>query len=147
MDVIQIHKALTTIWPGGIPREGFVALAGMIKALVDKNATTSGNSPMSMQTKMEQALAIARIPDSEPPTKTQKRGARSAPPKVLVRIKSYLRSVGAKTQADIAKNLKLGLWTVKRAIWQLQREGEITRHETVQGPHLYQIAPTLPLGL
>lgn len=35
MDVIAIHEALVTIWPDGIPREQYVALAGIFKVCGD----------------------------------------------------------------------------------------------------------------
>lgn len=236
MDIRQIHNALITIWPGGIPREGLVYLAGMIKAIVDKAGEGVGIASTA-QTELEQALATAysgpdavikigeqihavqhktvpqtpiihassremreRIYDyvSKNPGATGRKisstlkvppwaigyhlrrlkndgrlirsadlvptwrtpesvhAAQSAVPvpvpvpvmkgravsaKILDKIKDYLAPPWTRrTQSEIAAFLKLGPWTVKRAVWQLQKEGAITRTKAVQGPHLYQIA-------
>ena len=170
MDVKQIHNALITIWPGGIPREGLVYLAGMIKAITDKAQEGLGIASTA-QTEMEQALAsslaqerptdkpssgpyvvsgvdtqdrsitltLTATPTKDPiPAPTAPKG-RGVPAKILARIKNYLRGATA-SQRGMVADLGLGPWTVKRAVWQLQREGAILRTKAVQGPHLYQLA-------
>lgn len=181
MDVIQIHNALVTIWPGGIPREGLVYLAGMIKAIADKAESGAGIATKA-QTELEQALASVALTgtlqahvtnpetgkferrldlDLPVPTYTNQvdavqkigviGGRQSAAPVpvapktrtvsflTIVRIKDYLKGSRGRTQAAIAADLDIGLWTVKRAVWQLQKEGAIVRMRVVQGPHLYQL--------
>lgn len=238
MDVKQIYKVLTTIWPGGIPSRGLIPLAGMIKVLIDRAQEGVGVASTA-QTELEQALAtaataqpsfdaIAKIGDQSyavqhktAPTisasgremrekvydyvsknpgamvteisaaltiqiwavgihlrRLKKEGrlipsadlvqkwrtsesinapakvpepapavvskARNVSVPILMKIKGYLSGgqlilMKRRTQATIAKDLNLGLWTVKRAIWQLQREGAVTRIKAVQGPHLYQL--------
>lgn len=66
--------------------------------------------------------------------------SRQAPEKLVWAIKALLETQNkkARTQKEIAKTLKLGPWTVKRALWQLVRDGLVNHKKPPQGPHLYK---------
>lgn len=83
-------------------------------------------------------LIWANDPDETP--KPAMRLSRQAPEKLVWAIKALLETQNKtpRTQKGIAKTLKLGPWTVKRALWQLVRDGLVIHKKSVQGPHLYK---------
>lgn len=79
----------------------------------------------------------------KPETQAAKPSPRSAPSKHVNAIYTHLairKPLYSVTQGDLARNLHLGPWTVKRALWQLVREGKVLRLTSVQGPHRYKAA-------
>lgn len=151
MDIVAIHTALVEIWPNGIPRDAYVALAGIFKVCSDlemaalrekvqDEAIAEGDLAKFMNAipfthhsdgrKIKREVKAAATPLPARPTTPkidvshQKRAFVSV--KTMESVKTLLVA-GARTKAYIEKALSLSPRAVRYALAALRDRGLVKR--------------------